>query len=168
MGTVHNFSRPIEILTMALGREAFALEAVIIREILDMIPITEVPNAPNHAQHLINVRGKIVPLVNLKILFGMPHSENTIDTRIVVIEVLIDNEPTIVGILADKVYEVTEITTESIEATPKVGMRWRPEFIRGIGRRNGDFLIILDINRVFASEQQAYIGSRDNHQSAHN
>jgi purine-binding chemotaxis protein CheW len=163
MGTVHNFSRPMEILTLALAGEAFALEATIVREILDMIPTTDVPNAPSHARRLINVRGKVAPLVDLRVLLGIPQGENSIDTRIVVIEVDLDGEPTIVGILADKVYEVTEISSESIESTPRVGMKWRPEFIRGIGRRNGDFLIVLDIDRVFASDQQAFTGDAAGH-----
>jgi purine-binding chemotaxis protein CheW len=107
---------------------------------------------------LINVRGKVVPLVDLRVCFGMAETSPTIDTRIVVIEVQLESEPTIVGLLADKVYEVTKIDTETIETTPRVGMRWRAEFIRGIGRRGKDFLIVLDINRVFASDQQAFIG----------
>lgn len=152
MGTVHSLARPIEILTLALCGEAFALEAVIVREILDLIPITIVPNAPRYATGLINVRGKVVPLVDLRVRFGMTPDPTTIDTRIVVIEVIQDGEPTMVGLLADKVYEVTEIDMQAIETTPKVGMRWPPEFIRGISRRNGDFLIVLDIDRVFASE----------------
>ena len=149
---------PIEILTLALAGEAFALEAGLVREILDVVTITDVPNAPDHVWGLINVRGKVVPLVDLRVRFGMPRAERTIDTRIVVIEIDLDGEPTIIGLLADKVYEVTKITPDSIETTPRVGMKWRAEFIRGIGRRGGDFLIVLDINRVFASDQQAYLG----------
>lgn len=154
MGTVHTISRPVEILTLALSGEAFALEAVIVREILDLVTITTVPNAPEHAQGLINVRGKVVPLVDLRVRLGMTRQPNTIDTRIVVIEITLDGEPTMVGLLADKVYEVTEIDMQAIETTPKVGMRWPPEFIRGIGHRSGgDFLIILDIDRVFADAE---------------
>ncbi|EME69552.1 CheW protein [Paramagnetospirillum caucaseum] len=152
MGNVHTLSRPVEILTLALSGEAFALEATIVREILDLVPITTVPNAPRYATGLINVRGKVVPLVDLRVRLGMTVEPRTIDTRIVVIEATLDGELTMVGLLADKVYEVAEINMQSIESTPKVGMRWPPEFIRGIGRRNGGFLIILDIDRVFASE----------------
>jgi purine-binding chemotaxis protein CheW len=152
MGNVHTLARPVEILTLALSGEAFALEATIVREILDLVPITTVPNAPLHATGLINVRGKVVPLVDLRVRFGLTQESRTIDTRIVVIEIALDGEPTMVGLLADKVYEVSEIDMQAIETSPKVGMRWPAEFIRGISRRNGDFLIILDIDRVFASE----------------
>lgn len=142
----------MEILTMALAGEYFAFDAMIVSEILDLIPITIVPNAPEHAPGLINVRGKVAPLVDLRVLFDMPRQADSIDTRIVVVEVMVDDEPTTIGILADKVFEVTTIRPSAIEPTPRVGLRWRPEFIRGVGRRNGDFLIILDIDRVFAAD----------------
>jgi purine-binding chemotaxis protein CheW len=158
MATVESTSLPVKILTLALAGEAFALEAEVVREILDIVTITDVPNAPAYVWGLINVRGKVVPLVDLRVRFGLTRSDFTIDTRIVVIELDLDGEPTIVGLLADKVYEVTTINTESIEATPRVGLKWRAEFIRGIGRRGKDFLVILDIDRVFASDQQAFIG----------
>ena len=154
MGTVHTLQRPIEILTLGLSGEAFAIEAGIVSEILDLVPITAVPNAPDHAPGLINVRGKVVPLIDLRVLLGMSRGPNTIDTRIIVIETVMGGEPAIVGLLADKVYEVTEIDLGAIETTPKVGMTWPAEYIRGIGRRDGgDFLIVLNIEGIFSSAQ---------------
>jgi len=152
MNAFNGGSDSTEILTFGLAGQAFALEATIVSEILDVVPITTVPNAPLHAPGLINVRGKVVPLVDLRVRLGMPRQDNSIDTRIVVIEIILDGEPTIVGLLADKVYEVTEINPDSIEPTPRVGMKWRPEFIRGIGRRGNDFLVVLDIDRVFSAD----------------
>jgi purine-binding chemotaxis protein CheW len=152
MGTITSPSRPVEILTLALSGEIFAIEAVIVNEILDPVPVTNVPNAALHATGMINVRGKVVPLVDLRVLFGMKQQSSTIDTRFVVIEIKIEGVDVIIGILADKVYEVTQIDMQSIETTPRVGISWPQEYIRGIGRRNGDFLIVLDINRVFAAE----------------
>jgi purine-binding chemotaxis protein CheW len=81
----------------------------------------------------------------------MERPEPDQDTRIVVMEVDIDGEPTIAGILADKVHDVTDIETASIEEAPKVGMRWRPEFVKGIGKRNGGFIIIPDMEKIFES-----------------
>jgi len=154
MGTVHTIQRPVEILTLGLSGEAFALEAGIVSEILDLVPVTLVPNAPDHAPGLINVRGKVVPLIDLRVRLGMSIGPNTIDTRIVVIETVLEGEPTIVGLLADKVFEVTEIDMGAIETTPKVGMTWPAQYIRGIGRRNGgDFLIVLDIDAIFSFAQ---------------
>ncbi len=136
-------------LTIRLEDELFAVEASRVREILDLVPITEVPSAPAFVGGLINVRGSIVPLADLRVMFGMERPEPDADTRIVVMEVDIDGEPTIAGILADKVHDVTDIETASIEEAPKVGMRWRPEFVKGIGKRNGGFIIIPDMERIF-------------------
>lgn len=151
--------RTLEILTLSLDGEIFALEAGDVREILDTIPITEVPNAQAFVGGLINVRGKVVPLADLRVKFGMEVKPPTIDTRIVVIEVELRGEPVIIGILADKVYEVTEVAASALEETPRIGMRWKSEFIRCIGKRGSDFIIVLDIERVISSAERAYIGS---------
>ena len=136
-------------LTIRLEDELFAVEASRVREILDLVPITEVPNASPFVGGLINVRGRVVPLADLRVIFGMDRPEPDADTRIVVMEFDIGGEPVIAGILADKVHDVTDIEAASIEEAPKVGMRWRPEFIRGIGKRNGGFIIIPDMERIF-------------------
>jgi len=139
-------------LTLRLQDELFAVEAGSVREILDLVPITEVPNASPFVGGLINVRGRVVPLADLRVVFGMDRPEPDQDTRIVVMEIDIDGEPTIAGILADKVHDVTDIDAASIEAAPKVGMRWQPEFVRGIAKRNGGFIIIPELGRIFESQ----------------
>ncbi len=139
-------------LTIRLEDELFAVEASRVREILDLVPITEVPNSPTFAAGLINVRGRVVPLADLRVMFGMDRPEPDEDTRIVVMEVDIGGEPTIAGILADKVHDVTDIEAASIAEAPKVGMRWRPEFIKGIGKRNGGFIIIPNLGRIFETQ----------------
>ena len=139
-------------LTLRLQDELFAVEAGSVREILDLVPITEVPNASPFVNGLINVRGRVVPLADLRVMFGMDRPEPDEDTRIVVMEVDIDGEPTVAGILADKVHDVTDIESASIEEAPKVGMRWRPDFIKGIGKRNGGFIIIPDLGRIFETQ----------------
>ena len=136
-------------LTIRLDDELFAVEASQVREILDLVPITEVPNAPAFVGGLINVRGRVVPLADLRVMFGMERPEPDEDTRIVVMEVNIGGEHSVAGILADKVHDVTDIEAASIEEAPKVGMRWRPEFVKGIGKRNGGFIIIPDMERIF-------------------
>lgn len=146
-----SITSPFEALTLGLQGEIFAIEAGIVREILDVVPITEVPGARSFVGGLINVRGKVVPLADLRVMFGMDRPPATIDTRIVVVEIPLDGDAGIVGLLADKVYEVTEIAPDSIQATPRIGMRWRPEFVRAIGRRNEEFVIIPDIGRIFSS-----------------
>jgi purine-binding chemotaxis protein CheW len=149
---VAGIDRPMEVLTLDLQGEIFALDAQQVREILDHVPITEVPGSQPFVNGLINVRGKVVPLADLRIKFGMEQKEATIDTRVVVIEIDLDGQPMIVGIRADKVYEVTELAPAALEETPRLGMRWRPEFIRCIGKRGSDFIVVPDISRIFALE----------------
>ncbi len=141
----------LEILTLGLEGEIFAIDVAHVREILDLVPVTEVPNSRPFVPGLINVRGSVVPLADLRLKFGMEPRPPTIDARIVVIEIEIDGLPTTVGIRADKVYEVTELAPQALAEAPRVGMRWRPDYIRGIGKRGGDFVVVLDIARIFAT-----------------
>lgn len=136
-------------LTFGLQGEVFAIEADMVREILDVPPVTLVPNAPAFAGGLINVRGRVVPLADLRVSFGMERPELDGETRVIVTEIELDGERAIVGILADRVHDVTDLDTSVIEEAPRVGMRWRADFIRGIGRRGEDFIIIPDMARIF-------------------
>ncbi len=142
--------QPLEVLTLDLEGQTFALEAAHVREILDLVTITEVPGSEPFVNGLINVRGKVVPVADLRLKFGMEQAPDTIDTRIVVIEIEIDRVPTIVGIRADKVHEVTELAPSTLADVPRVGMRWRPEFIRFIGKYNNDFIVVPDMARILS------------------
>jgi purine-binding chemotaxis protein CheW len=97
---------------------------------------------------VINVRGNVIPLADLRVRFGMPVAAASIDTRIVVVELRIDNEPVLVGLTADKVYEVTEIVRADVQQTPRVGMHWRPEFIRFISKWHEEFVIVPNMERI--------------------
>lgn len=140
---------PIEVLILALQGETFGIEAHHVHEILDLVPVTEVPNAGSFLGGLINVRGKVVPLADLRVKLGMQPAPPTIDTRIVVVEIELDGEPTLVGLLADKVYEIRQIASALLEDAPHMGMRWRTEFISCIGKCDDDFLIVLDLTSIF-------------------
>jgi purine-binding chemotaxis protein CheW len=157
--TKWNGNRSLEVLTFDLQGDMFAVEATHVREILDLVPITEVPNADPFVSGLINVRGKVVPLADLRIKLGMEQKPPTADTRIVVLEIEIEGEPITVGIRADKVHEVAEVAASALQETPKVGTRWRPEFIRCIGKRGDNFMVVLDIAQVFSGATQAEAGS---------
>ncbi|MGA2129525.1 MAG: chemotaxis protein CheW [Xanthobacteraceae bacterium] len=145
----------LEVLTLSLDGHVFALEATHVREILDLVPVTEVPTGGPFVVGLINVRGKVVPLADLRRKFGMASVEPTIDTRIVVIEIDLDGDQTTIGLLADKVHEVTEIAAAAIEETPRVGMTWRQELIRCIGKRGDEFIVVIDIGGLFSSAGRA-------------
>ena len=138
------------VLILELQGEPFAIETRHVHEILDPVPITAVPGADHTVDGLINVRGRVVPLADLRLIFGMPPEEEGRDARIVVIEVEIDGDPTTIGIRADKVNEVTELAADSLESTPRIGLRWEPEFITCIGKRNDAFVAVLDMGRIFS------------------
>ncbi len=150
--TQFNSDRPLEVLTLDLQGEIFALDAGCVREILDFGAVTEVPGAPPFVSGLVNVRGKVVPLADLRVKLGMELKPPTIDTRIVVIEAEISGEPTTVGIRADKVYEVTELAAGALDEAPRIGMTWRPEYIRCIGKREGEFIVVLNLENVFSQD----------------
>jgi len=138
----------LKIVTLGLANEIFAVDAGLVREILDPIPVTRVPNADLYVDGLINVRGKVVPLADLHVRFGLETPPPGIDTRIVVVDVELEGEPTLVGLLADKVYEVAEVTRQSMVDPPKLGMRWRPDYIQAIGKRGEDFMAIVNLSRL--------------------
>jgi purine-binding chemotaxis protein CheW len=141
----------IEALTFDLRGETFALEAGLVREVLDLLPETGVPGAPPFVSAVINFRGRVIPLVDLRVAFDMDAAEPTIDSRIVVIEHELDGEPTLIGLRADKVHEVTTIDRAVTEEVPRVGLRWRPDFIRLLARRDGDVIVIPDLEQIFAA-----------------
>ncbi len=142
----------LKVLSLTLDGQFFAIDAGCVREILDLVPVTEMPASSPFANGLINVRGKVVPLADFRHKLAMTKRSPTIDTRIVVIEVDLDGDLTTVGMIADKVHEVIDIPQAAIEATPRIGLPWPPEFIRCLGKRRDGFLIVLDIERIFSGE----------------
>ena len=144
-------------LTFRLGEEVFAIDVKQVREVLDLTSITKVPRAPEFMRGVINLRGSVVPVVDLKMKFGLPKTEGTLDTRIVVMEIELDGEITILGAMADSVHEVLELEPGQIQEPPKLGTRWRSEFIRGMGKRKDEFVIIIDIDRVFSTDELAFV-----------
>jgi purine-binding chemotaxis protein CheW len=140
----------IQVVMIGLGDEKFALDAGLVREIIDPVPVTRVAGAKSFVPSVINVRGNVIPLADLRIRFGMPVTEDSADTRIVVLQVVLDNEPVLVGVMADKVYEVTEISQTDVQPTPRVGMHWKPEFIRFITKWREEFVIVPNMERILS------------------
>ncbi|MCS3727592.1 chemotaxis protein CheW [Bradyrhizobium betae] len=138
----------MQVVMIGLGEEKFALDAGLVREIIDPVPVTKVAGARAFVPSVINVRGNVIPLADLRIRFGMPQPDNSADTRIVVIELELDGEPVLVGVTADKVYEVTEISQTDVQQTPRVGMHWKPEFIRFIAKWREEFVIVPNMERI--------------------
>ncbi|WP_445220262.1 chemotaxis protein CheW [Bradyrhizobium sp. Pa8] len=138
----------MQVVMIGLGEEKFALDAGLVREIIDPVPVTKVAGARAFVPSVINVRGNVIPLADLRIRFGMPQLDDSADTRIVVIEIELDGEPVLVGVTADKVYEVTEISQTDVQQTPRVGMHWKPEFIRFIAKWREEFVIVPNMERI--------------------
>lgn len=139
-------------ITFKLGDELFAINVSQVREVLEVTQITRVPTAPEYMRGVVNVRGKAIPVVDLRLRFGLPKNADTVHTRVIVMELDIDGEATVIGGIADSVHEVIELEPSQINPPPRIAMRWRTELIKGMGRRGDEFTIVLDINAVFSSE----------------
>lgn len=143
-------TEPAQYITFKLGDELFAIDVAQVREVLELPLITRVPTAPNYMRGVVNVRGKAVPVVDLRMKFGLPVTPDTLASRIIVMELELDGEASVVGGIADSVHEVIELEAAQIEPPPRIAMRWRTELIKGMGRRGDEFIIILNIGAVFS------------------
>ena len=144
-------------LTYRLGDEVYALEIGKVREVLDFTTVTKVPRTPDFMRGVINLRGSVVPVVDLRLKFGMSRTENSVNTCIIITEVTVDNDTTVLGALADSVLEVLDLEPGSIAPAPRIGTKLRTEFIKGMGKRDDRFIMILDIDKVFSSEELSLV-----------
>ena len=144
-------------LTFKLADEIFALDIGKVREVLDFTTVTKVPRMPDFMRGVINLRGSVVPVVDLRLKFGMDATEKTVNTCVIIAEVTVDNDTTILGALADSVQEVIDLGPGDISAPPKIGTRLRTEFIRGMGRRDERFIILLDFDKVFSADELSIV-----------
>ena len=145
-------SATVQYLTFKLEDEIYAVDVAQVREILDFPPITKVPRTPDFMRGVINLRGSVVPVVDMRLKFGMSKTVKSVNTCIVVVEVTMENESTVIGALADSVQEVIELEPTQIEPPPKFGSRLKVEFLKGMGKIGEHFLMILDIDKVFSTE----------------
>jgi purine-binding chemotaxis protein CheW len=144
-------------LTFQLSEEAFAVDVSNVREILEFTSVTKVPKTPEYMRGVINLRGSVVPVFDMRLKFGLSQTEKTVNTCVIVVEVSFEGETTIMGALVDSVDEVFELEPSLIEPAPKIGMQLKTEFIRGMGKKDDRFIIILDIDKVFSSEELAAV-----------
>jgi purine-binding chemotaxis protein CheW len=140
-------------LTFKLGKEIFATDVAKVREVLDFTTITEIPRTPDFMSGVINLRGSVVPVVDMRLCLEMSKTERTTNTCIVVLEVLLDNEPTVIGALADSVEEVIDLEPDQIRQAPRIGTQIQTDFLKGMGKRDDQFIMILDIDRVFSADE---------------
>ena len=152
--------QPTQYVTIGIDREIFAVEVAFVREILDMQPITRVPNAPAFVAGMIDVRGESVPTIDLRTKLGLAAVPTTEHTRIVVLDIPIDGQSLTMGMIADRVIEVTSLSEHPLEPPPKVGVRWKSDYISAVGRSNGAFVIVFDLARLFSSEEVAVLDAK--------
>ncbi|MEE2861487.1 MAG: chemotaxis protein CheW [Pseudomonadota bacterium] len=145
-------SRREMVLIFRLMGEAFALSVSCVHEILDPIPPTVVPNAPAFAPALVNVRGAIVPLIDIRRRLDMPPAPADAASRLIVLELPVSGVPTRLAILCDAVEEVFEADTAALETVPSLGARWPEIYVKGVVRHTGDLVILLDTDTLFRPE----------------
>ncbi len=143
--------------TFSLGEELFGVEVTRTREILSLTPVTKVPQTPDYLLGVINLRGQVVPVVDMRLKLGLPAGAETEDTCIIVVEVQVEDESIVVGALADAVREVLEVRSDQIEPPPRLGTRLNTEFITGMGKFDDQFIILLNMDRIFNTGEIALV-----------
>lgn len=135
-----------------LASERYGLDILRVQEIISLINITRVPRAPDFITGVINLRGKVIPVLNMRLKLGFEKAENTEKTCIIVIEIFREASPVTIGIIVDEVSEVITLTAENIAETPAAGAAVNTEYIMGIGKTEGSIVMLLDIDKVFSKE----------------
>jgi purine-binding chemotaxis protein CheW len=155
-------SQTTQYLTFMLREEGFAIEISKVREVLDVTTMTRIPRMPEYLSGVINLRGNVVPVMDLGQKLGMGSIEYTKNTCIMIVELEVDANLVEMGVLTDSVQMVLDLNPEDIESVPKMGTNLNTEFIKGMGRQTEEkFLIILDIDKVLASEGEAALREMD-------
>jgi len=139
-------------LSFCLAGDVFALEVGHVREVLDMVELTRIPRMPEYVRGVINLRGSVVPVIDMRSRFEMEAVHDTVDTCIIVVEAELSGQAAQVGVLVDSVQAVCEIRAEDIEPPPGIGMNLNTRYVKGMGKQDDRFIIILDLDRLFADE----------------
>ncbi len=142
----------IQVVTFSLDKEVFAAPVSQVREILDYQPAFKIPNGPSYLLGLIDVRGQGVPTLDLRLRLGMEPTQPTPYTRILVLDIALGDRTLTLGLVADRVFEVATFRSDQLEPAPDVGVPWRSEYIAGVVRREGGFVVMMDMGRLLSSE----------------
>lgn len=139
-------------LTFTLGDESFAVHVGKVMEILEVPNITKIPRAPEYMRGVLNLRGNVLPVIDARLKFGLPRVADTQDTCVVVLDLEISNQPVSIGMVVDSVQEVMDIITGDVQPAPSIGARYKPEFIAGMVKSNDRFIMMLELEAIFALE----------------
>ena len=144
----------LQLVSFKIGSEEFALDILKIQEIIRTVEVTKVPRAPHFVEGVINLRGKVIPIIDLRKRFGLPSIETTKNTRIVVVD--IDNK--VVGLVVDGVSEVLRLPASTIEPPPPMLAGIDSDYISGVGKLDDRLLILLEISKVLSQDESAALG----------
>jgi purine-binding chemotaxis protein CheW len=144
---------PSQYLTFKLDQELFAVEIGKVREVLEFTTMTKVPRTPDFMRGVINLRGNVVPVVDVRLKLGLGVTNKTVETCVVISEIAVDGERTVLGALVDSVQEVIDLDGAHLAPPPHLGSRIDSSVIRGMGKRDDQFIMILDLDRVFTPEE---------------
>ncbi len=148
MSTAHE----IQVVEFGIGEEVFAVPVGLVREILDHKAPFQVPNGPEYFLGLTDVRGQGVPTVDLRVRLGLPAAEPTLSTRILILDIPLADRMLSLGVVIDKVLSVATIETARIESAPDIGVRWKSDYITGVVRNEGGFVVIIDVASIFTAQ----------------
>lgn len=140
-------------LSFKLGKELFAVNVAKVLTILELRPITKVPNSPNYMKGVINLRGNVLPVIDMRLKFKMESTEFTKNTCIIVLSVIVDEEEVQLGMLVDAVDRVLEIKDDEIEESPSIGTKYKTEFIQGMYKLDNGFIMLLNIDLIFNTSE---------------
>lgn len=157
-----------QFLTFKLMEEIFALEIGKVREVLDFSGVTKVPQTPDFMRGVINLRGNVVPVVDMRLKFGMSATEKTVNTCVIITEVSLEGENTVIGAMADSVQEVLDLEPGEIEPPPRIGTKLNTDFIMGMGKHNDQFIMILNIDKVFSADELTGVNYADLKEAVNN
>lgn len=143
-------------LTFTLGKENYGVEILKVREIMGLIEITNVPQTPHYVRGIINLRGQVIPIMELRAKFDMEQVADTVQTCIIVVEIFSEGDSFQAGLVVDSVSEVLDIKEEQIEDTPNFGVGINTDYIMGIGKFKSDVKILLDINKVINARELSW------------
>ena len=139
-------------LTFKIGTELFGASVKFVISILEMTKITRVPQAPEYMKGVINLRGSVLPVIDTRVKFGITDTKVNTNTCILVLELIIKNEALRLGAIVDSVQEVLELSEDDIQPPPQIGSKYQANIIKGMAVRNNQFIMILDINKLFIEE----------------
>jgi purine-binding chemotaxis protein CheW len=150
-------SDEVQYVTLGLGQETFAVPVAYVREILDYRAPFAIPEGPAYLLGLTDVRGRATPTIDLRVKLGLPRAEPTLATRILVMDIPLEDRTLSLGLVADRVLEVAAFSLADQDSRPDIGVPWRSDYMKGVVRHNDGFVVLFDLQRLLTSQEAALL-----------